>query len=130
MHVEEAREERCITWNRAMWGRHGCPLSAIRRIETPPTGGCTSTPAVMHEIGHCQGRYQAELNRWMTREFSVWEWAGRNALLWTPQMERPAQAVLNWYRHRVKTALTGAKRLDRMKVRCRVERSITQCRES
>ena len=97
--------------------------------ETSPIRELCSYATVMREIGHCLGRYQRS-RRSFVREVWAWEGARRNALLWTPQLERSAQAALNWHRHRVKTGLTRAKRLDWMKARCQVERSITQCRES
>ena len=37
-----------------------------------------------------------------------WRWARRNALIWTPQMGRAAQATLNWSQHRLKNARSNA----------------------
>jgi hypothetical protein len=50
----------------------------------------------LHEIGHILGRYQ-QSSCSMVRERWAWQWAKRNALIWTPRMALLAADSLQWY---------------------------------
>jgi hypothetical protein len=50
----------------------------------------------LHEIGHISGRHQ-DSHRCMVRERWAWDWAKRNAVVWTPTMARRAAKALQWY---------------------------------
>jgi hypothetical protein len=45
------------------------------------------------------GRYQGS-GHVLVREHWAWQWARRNALFWTPAMERYALAAIKWYEPR------------------------------
>ena len=50
--------------------------------------------SALHEIGHIRtGRFDDEL----TEERKAWEWARRNALVWTPTMQREADSCMRTY---------------------------------
>jgi hypothetical protein len=49
----------------------------------------------MHELGHIKSRDQSTDQ--IERERTAWDWARRNALMWTPHMEGYAAASLRWY---------------------------------
>ena len=46
-----------ITWDSVDWLKAKA-VTEWAAIETPPIRGARSYAAVMHEIGHCLGRYQ------------------------------------------------------------------------
>jgi hypothetical protein len=50
----------------------------------------------LHEIGHILGRHQLS-EVVLVRERWAWEWAKRNALEWTPAMQRHADWCLKYY---------------------------------
>ncbi|WP_128926421.1 hypothetical protein [Bradyrhizobium guangxiense] len=49
----------------------------------------------MHELGHIKSRDQSTDQ--IGRERAAWDWARRNALMWTPHMAGYAAASLRWY---------------------------------
>ena len=49
----------------------------------------------MHELGHIKSRDQSSDQ--IERDRAAWDWARRNALMWTPHMEGYAAASLRWY---------------------------------
>jgi hypothetical protein len=68
---------------------------AADEVWTPPIRCVITYATALHEIGHILGRYQ-ESREEMVRERWAWEWARRNAIVWTPQMERCATEALAW----------------------------------
>ena len=96
-HAERLCEEHDIVWRRHdSRSRRAYALPEFEEIHTPPIRGAVSYAVVMHEIGHVLGRYQRSRSV-LVREDWAWRWARRNALLWTPQMERCATRSLGWY---------------------------------
>jgi hypothetical protein len=49
--------------------------------------------SALHEIGHIRNGRDDEL----TEERKAWEWARRNALVWTPTMQREADSCMRTY---------------------------------
>ena len=92
-HPEAICNGHVATWDCTDWHKPKA-ITELAVIETPPIRGARSYSAVMHEIGHCLGRYQYS-QRCFTREKWAWDWARCNVLLWTAQMERSAQTALN-----------------------------------
>jgi hypothetical protein len=80
-------------------------------ICTPPIAGSVIYAIALHEIGHIRGRYQAS-RRVIVRERWAWEWARRNARIWTPAMEQTMRRSLSWYE-------ANGVRIDRMRQRSR-----------
>jgi hypothetical protein len=63
----------------------------IPRVRSP-----ISYAVALHEIGHVLGRFQHSRST-IVRERWAWEWAKRNALVWTPRMARCAKESMAWY---------------------------------
>jgi hypothetical protein len=80
-------------------------LRECDEIRIAPIRGPLSYATALHEVGHMLGQYQQSLSV-MVRERWAWHWARKNALFWTPAMERSATSALEWYRPR-------AARIDR-----------------
>lgn len=81
-------------------------------VQIPPVRSAASYATALHEIGHLLGRHQDSL-RSMVRERAAWDWAKRNALVWTDRMET----------HRL-TCLDHAARNSRL-VAATAERKVT-----
>jgi hypothetical protein len=79
-----ARLSRCRAW-------YGAEEIMIAPIKSP-----ISYAVALHEIGHILGRHQRS-RRVLVRERWAWEWARRNAVSWTPAMEKCARKSLEWY---------------------------------
>jgi hypothetical protein len=78
-----------------------------REIWIRPVTSPRSYATALHEIGHILGRHQLS-GVALTRERWAWDWARRNALQWTPAMERQARWCLESYRqHKELTRPTG-----------------------
>jgi hypothetical protein len=75
----------------AAWGSYWA-----REIEVSPITDECSYATALHEIGHILGRYQLS-EVILVRERWAWEWARRNALEWTPAMQRQAAWSLEYY---------------------------------
>jgi hypothetical protein len=71
-------------------------LREVSEIFVAPIKSAVSYVVALHEIGHVLGRHQ-ESRRCMVRERWAWDWAKRNALVWTPVMEKHADGSLKWY---------------------------------
>ena len=65
-------------------------------IIVPHIRSAISYATALHEVGHFLGRHQQSRND-LVRERWAWDWARRNALVWTPIMEQSAQPSLAWY---------------------------------
>ena len=68
-------------------------------ICAPRIKSAISYAVAMHELGQIKGRYQRSRHQ-IVRERWAWEWAKRNAMVWTPRMERYAIASMHWYLRR------------------------------
>jgi hypothetical protein len=66
-------------------------------ILVPRIKSTVSYAVAMHELGHLKGRNQRSRHQ-IVRERWAWDWARRNAMVWTPRMERYAAASMRWYR--------------------------------
>src|SRR5258707_928513 len=84
---------RCNRLNQAQ-ALHECDEIVIPAIKSP-----ISYAVALHEIGHILGPHQHS-KRQLVRERQAWQWARRNAVDWTPRMERQATASLRWYKKR------------------------------
>jgi hypothetical protein len=69
-------------------------------------GHCSSLSyaTALHEIGHWKGRYQRSRNV-IVRERWAWQWARKNALIWTRAMER--DATMSLYAARYKSRFSA-----------------------
>jgi CRISPR/Cas system-associated endonuclease Cas3-HD len=65
-------------------------------ITIAPIKSVVTYATALHEIGHILGRYQEGRDS-MVRERWAWQWAKRNALIWTPRMARHADDSLQRY---------------------------------
>jgi hypothetical protein len=74
-------------------------VQACNEITIAPIKSDLSYAAALHELGHLLGRHQRS-PRVLVREKWAWEWARRNALQWTPRMERHLRECLAWYSRR------------------------------
>jgi antirestriction protein ArdC len=63
----------------------------LLEVHILPVQGQESYAIALHELGHIFGRYQRSA-RVIVRERWAWRWARENALMWTPAMERCANA--------------------------------------
>jgi hypothetical protein len=68
-------------------------------VRVAPIRSVISYVVALHEVGHIKGRYQ-QSPRDIVRERWAWDWARRNALIWTLRMERKAKTSLEWYEQR------------------------------
>jgi len=69
-------------------------------IEIQPITTLIRYAVALHEIGHIRGRYQDHHNEVVSERWA-WEWARRNAVIWSPAMDRFAERALRGYqRHR------------------------------
>jgi hypothetical protein len=68
----------------------------LLEITLPRVKSPISYAVALHELGHICGRYQRS-RRVMVRERWAWAWARKNALIWTPRLERYATEALSWY---------------------------------
>jgi len=71
----------------------------LREIDVPPIKSVKSYATALHEIGHILGRHQLS-EVILVRERWAWEWAKRNALRWTPVMQRYSEWCLEYYERR------------------------------
>jgi hypothetical protein len=98
-HIHDLCERYNIGWSTFPSGRGYCGLAIpdTKEIETPEIKGWRSYPTTLHEIGHIVGPYQHPWWHTMMHERGAWTWARRNALIWSPGMEKLAQESLAWY---------------------------------
>jgi hypothetical protein len=66
-------------------------MRALQEVMIAPIKSVVTYAVALHEIGHLRGRHQ-DSRRCMVRERWAWDWAKRNALVWTPRMVRCAAA--------------------------------------
>ena len=92
----------CLRWSEP-WG-----AIDIEEVCIPPIKSSVSYATAMHEIGHIRGRYQRSRHE-MVRERWAWRWAERNALMWTPVMDRHARECLQCHVTGIAAKKTGAK---------------------
>jgi hypothetical protein len=81
------------------WCQRSMQSHALREcdeITIAPIKAVATYAIALHEIGHILGRHQ-QSNYTMVRERWAWQWAKRNALIWTPRMARCAADALQWY---------------------------------
>jgi hypothetical protein len=97
--------------------QYGQAIQEIREIETPAIRGRLSYATALHEIGHIVGPYRNHHRyKTMMHEIGAWKWARRNALIWSPGMEKHVQECLQWYRAiNPKFGVTNAEIEDRRK---------------
>ena len=69
---------------------------SVFEVQLPIVKSDVSYATCLHEIGHICGRRQRHRDV-MVVEREAWAWAKRNAIVWTPQMERHARSALGWY---------------------------------
>jgi hypothetical protein len=76
-------------------------------ITIAPIKSEISYATALHELGHMLGRQQ-----WsrvvIVRERWAWKWAKRNALVWTPRMERDMHESLAWYAELIRSRTISA----------------------
>ena len=84
-----------ITWQQPRDGAWA--IYWFREILIPPIKSSRSYATALHEIGHILGRHQRS-QAVLVRERWAWHWAKRNALDWTPAMQRHADWCLESYK--------------------------------
>lgn len=97
----------CDKWGiNIEWCRRPLDAWAVRECELihiAPIKSSVSYAVALHEIGHIKGLYQRS-PRSMAREHWAWEWAQRNALVWTPRMDQKRRSSLALCRPRARLA--------------------------
>jgi hypothetical protein len=86
-------------------GRKAFALFEAWEVQFPAVKSQISYATALHEIGHLLGP-RRNSRRIMVRERDAWRWAKRNALQWTPTMERCARDSLDWYKRNVTESST------------------------
>jgi hypothetical protein len=103
-HMREHIDELCSTHdlNRFTVNRptRAYALGQFEEIHVPPIKSAISYSTALHEIGHVLGPHQRSAKA-IVRERGAWRWAKRNALKWTPAMERNMRLSLEWYEKRL-----------------------------
>ena len=67
-------------------------MRACDEITVAPIKSVVSYAVALHILGRHQ-----ESRQCIVREHWAWDWAKRNALVWTPRMARCAAGSLRWY---------------------------------
>src|SRR6476660_10418423 len=100
-HVADlcAKDDIFIEWRHC--SRHSWCSPESKFIHIAPIKSVISYATALHEIGHIKGRYQHS-RREIVRERWAWEWARRNAITWTPRMERLAREAMEWHEREVR----------------------------
>jgi hypothetical protein len=98
-HVDKLceRHEIHVWWRRDHRG--GYAAREHNFVSIPPIKSAITYAIALHEIGHLLGRHQRSRSR-LVRERWAWAWARRNAIKWTPAMERTMRSSLDWYAQR------------------------------
>jgi hypothetical protein len=73
----------------------------LREIEIPSIKDQCSRATALQEVGHILGRHPLS-EVILVRERWAWRWARRNALEWTPAMQRHSQWCLECYQRNPK----------------------------
>ena len=79
----------------------GWCLSDSKHVCIAPIRSVISYAVALHEIGHIKGRHQRSRYE-IVWERWAWEWARRNAIVWTPRMEALAQKRMAWHEAEVR----------------------------
>jgi hypothetical protein len=87
-------EEISIEW-RCRRSSQAWAARDLNLIHIPPIRSVITYATALHEIGHIRGRHQNSRYS-ITRERWAWRWAKKNALLWTPRMEKDMRRALTW----------------------------------
>jgi hypothetical protein len=80
------------------WCRRPTEAWACRDLDEiciAPIKSSISYATALHELGHILGRYQRSRDS-ILRERWAWNWAKRNALVWTPVMDQNAVTSLGF----------------------------------
>jgi hypothetical protein len=75
--------------------------SKTRLVRAAPIKSDISYAAALHEIGHLEGRHQQSRHEIVCERWA-WEWARRNAIIWTPRMERLSREAVASYEREVR----------------------------
>jgi hypothetical protein len=84
----------------------------IWEVQIQPIKSALSYATALHEIDHLLGRHRHS-RRSLVRERDAWNWARRNAQIWTPTMERHAEKCLAWSLRASDRALPGPGKRER-----------------
>jgi hypothetical protein len=76
-------------------GRGARQLFVKKEVCIPHIKSPIAYATALHEIGHILGRHQQSKDS-MVRERWAWQWAKRNALIWTPVMDQHAVTSLGF----------------------------------
>jgi len=75
--------------------RSGLADQDLREIHIRPVRSEVTYAIALHEIGHLLGPWQRSVS--LLEEAGAWYWARKNALQWTPRMEKTLVASLKSY---------------------------------
>jgi hypothetical protein len=110
--IEQLHQHVLDLWgrqDRIEWDTHGSGGKAdleTGTIRIPPIGSEAAYAVALHEIGHIRCKHLDDLDTGgaegvarevLACEQRAWEWARDNALIWTPTMEREAEAGVRHY---------------------------------
>jgi hypothetical protein len=76
---------------------YGQPSRSEREIWIHPVRSQRRYATALHEIGYVLGSHQLS-DAVLTREQWAWDWARRNALQWTPAMQRHLERCIESYK--------------------------------
>jgi hypothetical protein len=96
-----ADEEAAIQWCERPSKALSVSDGEFELICAPRIKSAISYAVAMHELGHIKGRNQRSRHQ-IVRERWAWEWARRNAMVWTPRMERYAVRSVKWYERQLR----------------------------
>ncbi len=86
-HIEKLSRKHDIVVGRVRRPAEAWSVREFEEICIPEIKSATSYATALHELGHILGRHQLS-RKTMVRERWAWQWARKNALTWTPIMER------------------------------------------
>jgi hypothetical protein len=110
-HVERVTETHGITVRYIeRGGRSWCEWCG-KVVQFPRVRSALDYVTALHELGHALSEHGLHPDV-MTRERAAWEWARKNALTWTPEMERDAISSLGTYEMRYEERYEWARPSD------------------
>jgi hypothetical protein len=96
-HIAALVKQHSLTVLEIRHPRDGSAYFDQCEIAIAPIKSAISYATALHEIGHLIVERQKLSRRFMVQEFAAWDWARKNALTWTPTMERVAKKSFQNY---------------------------------
>ena len=104
-HVHDlcTRENIDVEWCRRL--SQAGPYVASCEIHIAPIRSVVSYAVALHAIGYVKGFLLRVSPRCIVCERWAWDWARREAIIWTPRMERQAHTSLAWFEEKAAWAV-------------------------